>query len=80
MNSTKTDTIDQIKPKSHLAEIDESYVQHFGHALSFSFCMFKTGFAVMVHGFFPELFKTTASETINKLHDCMVKNRQKLSK
>lgn len=80
MNSAKTETADRTSTKSHLEDIEETYFQHFGHAMSFSFCMFKTGFACMVHAFFPELFKTTGSDRIRKLYDCMVVNRRNLSK
>lgn len=80
MNSAKTEAITKVQAKSHLEDIEETYFRHFGHAMSFSFCMFKTGLACMVHAVFPELFKTTGSDRIQKLYDCMVVNRRNLSK
>lgn len=80
MNTAKTGTLDKSRTKSHLEDVGETYFEHFGHAVSFSWCMFKTGFAVLIHAVFPETFKTTGSDAVNRLYDCMVKNRRTLSK
>lgn len=80
MSSAKTAVVTKVSTKSHLEDIEETWFQHFGHAMSFSLRMFGTGFCCMVHAFFPELFKTTGSDSIRVLHDRMVVNRRNLSK
>ena len=78
MNHAKSETAENIRSQSHLEEIGETYFQHMGFALSFSWKMFTTGFACMIHAFFPELFKKTGSECIKTLHERMVVSRHKL--
>ncbi len=61
--------------KSHPQEVGESYVEHLGQASSFGWCMIINGFACLVHGVFPFIFKKTGSEAITALHDRMVTHR-----
>ncbi len=80
MNSARTEAIDKTRPKTHLEDVEETYSQHFRHAMSFSFRMFYAGFCCMIHALIPEFFKTTGSDCIRILHDRMVVNRRNLSK
>lgn len=61
----------------HPASVGESYVEHMGTAFGFGFCMVRSGFACLIHGIFPFLFKTTGKECIERLHNTMVVNRCK---
>lgn len=59
----------------HPASVGETYFQHLGVALSFSFAMMSGGLACLVHAFFPFLFERTGSRRIATLHDRMIVNR-----
>lgn len=62
----------------HLESVDESYGEHFLHAVSFSVRMIGAGLCCMVHAFLPFLFKKTGSACIGTLHDEMVVHRHGL--
>jgi len=62
----------------HPASVGESYGQHFGMATSFGTTMIVAGFACLLHGIFPFLFKKTGSNAIRRLHERMVTNRSRL--
>jgi hypothetical protein len=59
----------------HPAAVNESYLEHIGHANRFGIRMVLGGLACMVHGLIPGLFVTTGSRTVEALHDRMVRNR-----
>ena len=59
----------------HPKSVGESYGEHLGQAFYFGGRMLGCGFACLVHGFLPFLFKKTGSDTIEHLHHRMVKNR-----
>lgn len=63
----------------HLQQIDESYVQHMKHALSFAVELAVASLACLIHAFLPFLFEKTGSEKVNRLHNRMVINRHNLS-
>ena len=60
----------------HPQTVNETYLQHMRCALGFHCTLLRLSFAALVHAIFPFLFKTTASDGIKKLNDCM-KNRRK---
>ena len=60
----------------HPKSVDETYLEHMLCALKFSFKLEMLAFAAIIHAIFPFLFKTTASDGVKKLNDCM-KNRRK---
>jgi Family of unknown function (DUF6356) len=62
----------------HPASVNETYVQHARHALSFGWAMFKGSTACLAHGLFPWVHTTTGSKAVTRLHDRMVINRRKL--
>ncbi|MGE0038884.1 MAG: DUF6356 family protein [Xanthobacteraceae bacterium] len=53
---------------SHPSSVNESYLQHAGVALGFSFRLFGAALAALVHAVIPCLFVTTASSTIKELN------------
>ena len=57
----------------HPKEVNETYLQHMWCALKFSITLYYLSYIALVHAIFPFLFKTTASEGIKKLNDCMKK-------
>ncbi len=65
--------------KTHLDSVDESYVQHMAHALSFTWAMLRGSLYCLVHAFLPFVFEKQGSQIINTLHDRMVVNRANLT-
>jgi hypothetical protein len=60
----------------HPASVDETYVEHFFVASSFSLRMFFASLACLVHAVLPFMFVKTGSETIETLYGRMVANRR----
>ena len=60
----------------HPNSVNETYFEHMCCAFKFHCTLLKLSFAVLVHAIFPFCCKTTASDGIKKLNDCM-KNRGK---
>ncbi|HVE44631.1 MAG TPA: DUF6356 family protein [Gammaproteobacteria bacterium] len=52
--------------KNHPNSVGETYVQHLGCACGIAANMLLAGFACLIHGIFPFLFKTTASDRLVK--------------
>ncbi len=64
---------------AHLDQVDESYMQHMKHALSFAFNLGLASAVCLVHAFLPFLFEKQGSDLVDKLHDRMVVDRHKLT-
>lgn len=62
---------------AHPATVGETYTEHMQVAWKFAFLMIGGGIACFVHGLVPGLFVTTGSNSIRKLHDIMVVNRNR---
>jgi uncharacterized membrane protein YjjP (DUF1212 family) len=56
----------------HPASLQESYVQHFFHAMGFSVKLFKAALACFIHALVPGLCIKTGSRAITELHHSMV--------
>ncbi len=63
----------------HLASVNETYFQHFKHALRFSITLVLAGLVCLIHGILPCFFEETGSKLIKGLHNDMVKNRHNLT-
>ncbi len=61
----------------HPRSVGESYLQHMGSALGFSWLLFAAAFCCAAHALLPGLFKCSASAQIVLLHDRMVTNRHR---
>ncbi len=61
----------------HPASVGETYTQHMGMAFGFGARMVVAGFACLLHGIFPFLFKCTGKNCIALLHDRMVVHRDR---
>jgi hypothetical protein len=61
----------------HPASVGESYGQHMGMAFGFGGKMIIAGFACLLHGIFPFLFKCTGRKCIEELHHRMVTHRDR---
>ncbi len=61
----------------HLESVEETYVEHFGHALSFAATLAVAAAVCLVHALLPFLFESTGSRLIHRLHDRMVVNRKR---
>jgi hypothetical protein len=62
----------------HPGSVDETYGEHFVHAMWFAGRMFVGSLACAVHAVLPFLFVRTGSRTIELLHDRMVANRRQM--
>ena len=60
----------------HPKDIGETYLEHFKHALYFSFLLLIASLTCAIHAFFPFVFKTTASTIAYKVS----KRRYKIHK
>ena len=63
----------------HPRDVGETYGEHFGVAMGFSAAMIAGGLACAVHAVCPFLFTSTGSQTIRRLHERMIANRQAVS-
>lgn len=61
----------------HLESVDESYFEHFGHALGFAVTLAIAAAVCFLHALLPFLFERTGSRLIARLHDRMVVNRKR---
>lgn len=61
----------------HPTSVGETYFQHMGSAFSFAARLVAASMACFVHGLFPFFFVTTGSSTIKRLHQDMIKMRQR---
>lgn len=64
----------------HLESVDESYFEHFRHALSFSGALALGAGVCFVHAVAPFLFEQTGSNLVRRLHQRMVAQRTKASR
>lgn len=64
---------------AHLRQVDETYLEHMTHALSFAANLAIATAACLIHAIFPFLMEKRGSDIIRKLHDQMVVNRHSLS-
>ena len=53
--------------KSHLSEINETYIEHQSVAFNYGADCLKAAMMAFVHGLVPGWFQTSASELVNKL-------------
>jgi len=61
----------------HPASVGEGYFSHMGMAIGFGVRMLVCGVACLIHAVLPFLFVKTGSNTIARLHDTMVINRNR---
>ncbi len=61
----------------HPASVGESYLQHMASATSFALRMVGAGLCCFIHGLLPFLFVKTGSNTVARLHERMVVNRDR---
>jgi len=53
--------------RKHLEKNGMTYFQHMAFAYKYAFKLQKAVFAALIHGLIPDLFETTASDTVKKL-------------
>ncbi|MDB4281652.1 DUF6356 family protein [Paraglaciecola sp.] len=63
----------------HPKTVNETYIQHFFTAMSFSMKLFKAAIACFIHALVPGLCIKTGSKAITELHVKMVTFRVKAS-
>ena len=62
---------------AHPAAVGETYSQHLAAATGFGGRMILGGFACLMHGLLPFLFRHKGSDTIAALHETMVVKRRR---
>ena len=60
----------------HPNSIDETYIEHMGNALKFSFTFLQLAVIAYIHAFFPFLFVNTGSDKVKELNDLMLKRKE----
>ena len=56
----------------HLDDVNETYFEHMGNAMSFAGHMLTGAIACAIHAIAPGLFESTGSDRIKYLHERMV--------
>jgi len=62
---------------AHPESVGETYASHFATASRAGFAMLRAGLACLVHAALPFLFVTTASQTIRRLYERLIAQRQR---
>jgi Family of unknown function (DUF6356) len=62
---------------AHPAAVGESYAEHLAAATGFGGRMIFGGFACLLHGLLPFVFRHKGSDTIAALHEAMVVKRRR---
>ena len=60
----------------HPATVNETYFEHLGRAWGFAGRLAIAAFMCFVHGLLPCCFTTSASQSVNRLHEIMVTHRR----
>lgn len=63
--------------REHPHSVGETYPQHWWTAMGFASAMLRCALACAVHAFVPGLFKSTASRSVDALHQRMVTHRHR---
>lgn len=63
--------------REHPHSVGETYPQHWWTAMAFASTMLRCAVACAVHAFVPGLCKTTASRSVDELHQRMVRHRHR---
>ena len=63
---------------SHLKDKRQNYCDHLLHALEFSYCLFVASVKVFIHGVYPDVFLTSASDEVHRLHYDLVKQNEEM--
>ena len=61
----------------HPSSVGETYLQHLGKATTFSYKLFSLSVCCFIHGVFPFMFETTASDEIECLNKKLQTRRGK---
>lgn len=57
----------KILKNSHLKEVNESYFMHLFYAVKYGIVLILLGFVCFLHGLIPNLFISTASDTMHSI-------------
>ncbi|MHB1947704.1 MAG: DUF6356 family protein [Gammaproteobacteria bacterium] len=61
----------------HLKEVNESYFEHMLYATKYGIKMIFAGLTCIIHGLFPDIFVTTASQTMESIKNEINERKQK---
>lgn len=54
---------------THLNKVEQTYYDHFRDSIGYSWRAFKSSLCFFVHAIWPDVFVTSGSDTIMKLHE-----------
>ena len=60
----------------HPNSIDETYIQHMGTALKFSFTFLQLAVIAYIHAFLPFCFTNTGSDKVKELNELMQSRKE----
>jgi hypothetical protein len=60
----------------HPSAVGETYIEHMGNALKFSFTFLQLAVIAYIHAFFPFIFVNTGSEKVKELNKLMQNRRE----
>jgi len=60
----------------HPNAIGETYLEHMGNALKFSFTFLQLAVIAYIHAFLPMLFTNTGSDKVQELNKLMLKRKE----
>ncbi len=63
--------------RKHLKEINETYFEHMRFAHRSGFRMMLAGMACIIHGLLPNIFVTTASDTLKSVTEEIARRKEK---
>lgn len=70
MKSTGIRTIQSFissKQFNHLESVGQTYTEHFSDSMNYSWNSLKSSFYFFCHGFYPDVFETSGSNTVSAI-------------
>ena len=62
---------------NHLRHVNMTYFQHLKTSFSYSYTFLNGSVKAFIHGVFPDIYETTTSDLIKKLHEDLEQHNKK---
>lgn len=69
-----------MKTFVHLNHLNVSYTKHFKHSICYSLMSLKCSYYFFIHALYPDVYVTSGSDTIKKLHNIISDNKKEYKK
>lgn len=69
-----------MKRFNHLSDLNVSYTTHFKHSMYYSIMSLKSSYYFFIHALYPDVYVTSGSDTIKKLHNIISENKSNYKK